>query len=280
MEKNSEAEKEPAPTSTKPCAVCNSAIPEAAKFCLECGAAQNPAAEAQSTDEERTQHESINTEIQRVEPIASEVSGSVFVPEFASLGAASTNATRNRSIIVGIAAIVLIAVVVYIIPYLKTPSTAEQGQSRAANPIIQPDAQATPARDYQLPDGTKFFGERRLKDGTVKRERVEFPNGQKDFDVTRLPDGTAKIASVELPNGSQEFNVTILPDGTEKVGRHEFPNGVKFFDLTTFPDGTKKQRRVEFPDGTKVFDVTILPDGTTKFGRRESPDGQVVRPSR
>jgi hypothetical protein len=34
-------------------------------------------------------------------------------------------------------------------------------------------------QDRQLRDGTKLFGERTLKDGTKKVERVEFPNGEK-----------------------------------------------------------------------------------------------------
>ena len=41
------------------------------------------------------------------------------------------------------------------------------------------------ARDRQLPDGTKLFGERTLKDGTNKVERIEFPNGEKAFEVAR-----------------------------------------------------------------------------------------------
>lgn len=48
------------------------------------------------------------------------------------------------------------------------------------------------AQDRQLPNGTKVFGERTLKDGTKKVERVEFPNGEKHFDVAKLPNGTIK----------------------------------------------------------------------------------------
>ena len=129
------------------------------------------------------------------------------------------------------------------------------------------------AKDYQQPDGTKIFGERTLKDGIIKRERIEYTDGSKGFDVTILPDGTEKEGRVESPDGEKSFDSTTFKDGTNKVGRVESPDGLKRFDVTTLPDGAQTVGRVELPNGEKEFDMTFLPDGTRKIGRSESPDG-------
>jgi hypothetical protein len=132
------------------------------------------------------------------------------------------------------------------------------------------------AHDRQLPDGTKYFGERTLKDGTKTSLRVEFPDGHKAFDVTHLPDGTEKSGRVEFPGGQKSFDVTHLPDGTEKSGRVEYTNGNKYFNVTFLPDGSRKFERVEDPNGNKIFDMTLLPNGTQKYGRVEKPNGEKL----
>jgi hypothetical protein len=129
------------------------------------------------------------------------------------------------------------------------------------------------AKNEVLPDGTKVFGERILKDGTKRIEQVEFPSGQKQLDKTILPDGTEKDACDEFPNGEKRFEVTVFRDGTQKVGRIEFPDGEKHFDVTILPDKTEKDARIEHPSGQKFFDVTVLADGTVKKGLVEFPDG-------
>jgi hypothetical protein len=156
------------------------------------------------------------------------------------------------------------------------------------------------AKNEVLPDGTKVFGERTLKDGTKTIERVELPNGVKKFDKTILPDGTEKDQRIEHPNGYKQFEVTFLPDGTQKTERSESPNGDKSFgitllrdgtmkedfaetasgqkqfDLTGLPDGTTKCERIEYPNGEKWFDVTVTPDGIQKAGRIEQPNGMSL----
>jgi hypothetical protein len=153
------------------------------------------------------------------------------------------------------------------------------------------------AKDEVLPDGTKYFGERKQWGGTTKAERLELPDGDKDFEVTwlkngsvrieriecqdgekdfgetDLPDGTVRTVRVEFSDGQKNFDVTELRDGTQKIGRVEKPDGEKNFDETRLPDGTEKIGRVEFPSGEKHFDTTSLPDGTDKIGRVELPDG-------
>ena len=129
-------------------------------------------------------------------------------------------------------------------------------------------------QDRQLPDGTKYFGERTLDDGTKTILRVEFPNGLKQFDVTVLPDRTVKLGRVESPDGTKNFDATMFPDGTIKIGRIEMSNNEKQFDVTRLPEDTVKYGRVEFPDGTKSFNVTRLPDGTVKTERVEYPSGE------
>jgi hypothetical protein len=128
-------------------------------------------------------------------------------------------------------------------------------------------------RDRKLQDGTKYFGERTLKDGSQKIARVELPNGDKLFDATNLPDGTQKAVRAERADGRTGFDETILPDGTVKIARTERPDGSKVFDVTTFPNGTVKIARVEFPNGGKSFDSTRLPDHTIKIARSELSDG-------
>jgi hypothetical protein len=56
-------------------------------------------------------------------------------------------------------------------------------------------------QDRQLRDGTKLFGTRTLKDGTMKAGRIELANGEKQFDVTRLSDG---------PNRSGALNSQVV----------------------------------------------------------------------
>ena len=129
-------------------------------------------------------------------------------------------------------------------------------------------------KDEILPNGNKLFGERVLKDGTKKIERVEYPNGDKDFDATVLPDHTYRAARAEYPNGQKDFDVTILPDGTVKAARRELSDGQKSFELTHLPDGTYRVARVEFPNGEKRFDVTVLRDRTEKAARDEFPNGK------
>jgi hypothetical protein len=132
-------------------------------------------------------------------------------------------------------------------------------------------------KDEVLPDGTKLFGERRLKDGTKTTVRIEYPSGVKHFDTSQLPDGTQKIGRVEDPNGQEEFDLTILPDQTQKIVRIEYPDGKKKFDVTLLPDGTMKEvAREEYPSGEKHFDVTIFPDHTTKIGRVEFSNGAKI----
>jgi hypothetical protein len=108
------------------------------------------------------------------------------------------------------------------------------------------------AKDEVLPDGTKLFGERTLKDGTRTAERKEFPNGRKDFNQTWLTNGGGKADRIELPDGEKQFDVTWLPDGTEKIGRVEHPNGEKYFDITHLPDGTEIVGRATKADGTEI----------------------------
>ncbi len=127
--------------------------------------------------------------------------------------------------------------------------------------------------DKMLPDGTKLFGERTLKDGIRKAVRVERPDGKKQFDVTWLPDGTVKSVRDEFPSGEKAFDVTWLPDGTVKVGHEEFATGEKQFDSTELPDGTRKIGHSEFRNGEKAFDTIKLADGTQKIGRWEFPNG-------
>lgn len=105
--------------------------------------------------------------------------------------------------------------------------------------------------DKVLPDGTKVFGERTLKDGTITRRRVESPNGGKMFDVTILPDGTKKAGRSEDPTGEKSFDVTIGPDGAGKIARIESPDGSKSFDVVISPDGTQTPAREINPDGTE-----------------------------
>jgi len=112
-------------------------------------------------------------------------------------------------------------------------------------------------KDEVLSDGTKLFGERTLKDGTIKVERIELPGGEKDFEETRLPDGTDKVERVEFANGKKEFDVTSLPDGTQKAARVEYKNGVMEFDVTWLRDGTRRIGRIESLDGKRQLDVTI-----------------------
>jgi hypothetical protein len=129
-------------------------------------------------------------------------------------------------------------------------------------------------QDRQLPDGTKVFGERTLKDGTRTARRKEFPDGQKNFNETWLTDGTATAERIEWPNGEKSFDVTWLKDDTMKQGRSEWPNGEKDFDVTVLRDGTVKEGRVELPNGKKLFGETHLPDGTQTAERLESPNGE------
>jgi hypothetical protein len=107
-------------------------------------------------------------------------------------------------------------------------------------------------RDTVLSDGTKVFGERTLKDGTIKRRRVESPNGITSFDVTILPDGTKKAQRAEDHTGGKSFDITILPDGTGKIARIESQSGAKSFDVTVLPDGTQTAGRDTNPDGTEA----------------------------
>ncbi len=257
----------------KQCVVCEAAIPQTAKFCLECGASQNPKPEANRTPsapadapnpvltlpseavatptaEARPSWHETATEGTPEEPYRTELdeepdSGAAKSP--VKHQGESDGSLRNQWI-----AIVLVAVVV-----ISAGFTAVRNRGK----------------DVQLPDGTKIFGQRTLKDGTVRMRRIEFPDGQKNFDETRFPDGTAKAARVEFRDGSENFDRTWLPDGTQKIARIEFPNGQKRFDVTILPDHTENTGRDEFPDGKKRFDLTILPDGTQKIGRIEFPDG-------
>ena len=130
------------------------------------------------------------------------------------------------------------------------------------------------AERVEFPDGQKQFDVTVLPDGTKNVGRLEFPNGKKWFDTAKFPDGTQKVKCVEFPDGEKDFDATILRDGTSKLGRIEFLNGQKWFDVITLPDGTEKVGRVEFPNGEKDFDSTILPDGTHRVGRIEYPNGQ------
>ena len=130
-------------------------------------------------------------------------------------------------------------------------------------------------KDEVLPDGTKMFGKRTLKDGTQTAERKEFPDGRKNFNQTWLKDGTVKAERGELPDGGKNFNETWLKDGTVKAERIEFVGGKKSFDVTWLPDGTLKTGHDEFPDGEKSFDVTRLPDKTV-VGRDELANGQKL----
>lgn len=123
-------------------------------------------------------------------------------------------------------------------------------------------------------DGSRWFGEQTLNDGTKKAKRIEFRDGQKDFDETFSPDGTRKIGRVELSNGGKFFEENIFPDGTRKIVRAELPSGAKSFDVTLLPDGTKKIQHEEFPNGEKAFGVTVLPDGTSRVARVEEPSGE------
>jgi hypothetical protein len=131
-------------------------------------------------------------------------------------------------------------------------------------------------QDRQLPDGTKLFGERTLKDGTRTAKRKEFPDGRKIFNEAWLKDGTATAERVEFPDGHKDFNETWLEDGTVKAGRSESPDGGKLFNDTWLKDGTSTAERVESPNGEKDFDVTWLKDGTKKFGRLELPNGKKL----
>jgi hypothetical protein len=107
-------------------------------------------------------------------------------------------------------------------------------------------------QDRQEADGTKIFGERTLKDGTLKQRRVVLPSGIKKFDVSLFPDGIEKIERVELPDGQRAFNFTRLPDRTVKTERIELTNGVKMFDVTISPDGTESARRSIAADGREI----------------------------
>jgi hypothetical protein len=132
--------------------------------------------------------------------------------------------------------------------------------------------------NYVSSDGTKVFGERKLKDGTVKRQRTESPSGEKAFNVTVLSDGTAKMERVEYPDGEKQFDVTRRPDGTTNTGLVIRSNGVKQFDCVLSPDGSsEKIQRAEFPNGIQQFDVTVYRDSTGKvarnIGREVHPDG-------
>jgi hypothetical protein len=128
-------------------------------------------------------------------------------------------------------------------------------------------------QDRQLPDGTKVFGERTLKDGTQTAKRVEFLNGEKYFNQTRLKDGTFKEERIEYPDGAKDFDVIFFPTGATTWGRMESPDGEKVFNETYQQDGVTKAERVEFPDGKKLFDVSWLRDGSEKAGRVDMPDG-------
>jgi len=88
-------------------------------------------------------------------------------------------------------------------------------------------------KDYVSPDGTKVFGERTLKDGTLMAKRVEFADGEKKFDVTQRPDGTEQAARVEYPNGEKDFDVTWRAQDETKNVAH-----------ATYPDGTEKRNIV------------------------------------
>jgi len=128
-------------------------------------------------------------------------------------------------------------------------------------------------KDWVLADGTRFFGYRKLKDGTEKSERVEFADGVKRIDYSKLPDGTEKAARVEYPDGERDFENTWLPDGVWTIERIKLPDGETVFNETCLKDGTAKAERIEFPNGKKLFDVTWLRDGSEKAGRVETPDG-------
>lgn len=127
-------------------------------------------------------------------------------------------------------------------------------------------------KDEVLPNGTKMFGERILKDGTKTIKRIEMVNGEKQFEVIHLPNGVHKAERVELGNGTKMFGVTMLADGTTKAQRVELANGEKDFDTDSL-DGTVKIARVEFPDGKKQFEVTQLSDGTRIVRRALKADG-------
>jgi zinc-ribbon domain len=133
--------------------------------------------------------------------------------------------------------------------------------------------QGNKGKDLVTEDGKKYFGWRKLKDGTEKAKRIEFADGMKYISEIILPDGTEKVARVEFADGEKKFDVIGLPDGSEKAARVEYPNGVKNYDVTWLPNGTKKIGRIEQPDGKKLFDVTRLRDGSEKAGRVEMPDG-------
>lgn len=267
---NSKIESTLAPT--KQCVACEAAIPQVAKFCLECGASQNPMPEANATPSapEATanpvltwQSEAVATPTARPSWHESATDGTPEEPyrtqpmdEEPESGAAkspakhpyeSNGSLRNKCIAIGLVAVVVIS----------AGLTAVRNRGK----------------DVQLADGTKIFGERTLKDGTVRMRRIEFPNGEKNFGETRFPDGTTKAARVEFRDGSMNFDTIWLPDGSQKIARIEVPDGQKRFDVTIRPDHTENTGRDEFPDGKKRFDVTILPDGTQKIGRIEFPDG-------
>jgi hypothetical protein len=127
-------------------------------------------------------------------------------------------------------------------------------------------------QDRQDADG-KVFGERKLRDGTVKQRLFVFPNGTKYFDVTWTPDGTEKVGREESHDGTKSFDVTYTPDGINRTKKVENSDGSTSFDVTFFPDGTAKVRLMVFSDGQKDFDQTQLPDGTIKIGRTEFPNG-------
>lgn len=125
------------------------------------------------------------------------------------------------------------------------------------------------AKDRVLPDGTKIFGERTLKDGTRTAERVEQATGEKDFNVAFLQDGSKKVGRVEYSDGEKQFDVTRFADGSTRAGRVECSDGRKIFNETWLRDGTVRAERIELPDGDKQFDVILVaaqpPDGTMKL---------------
>jgi hypothetical protein len=65
------------------------------------------------------------------------------------------------------------------------------------------------AKDKVLPNGTKVFGERTLKDGTVKTDRIELADAGKQFDVTSTPKGEIIILSSAEPALSAKL--TLFP---------------------------------------------------------------------
>lgn len=130
------------------------------------------------------------------------------------------------------------------------------------------------AKNEVLPNGTRIFGERILKDGTKRIERVELPNGVKKFNKTVLSDGTEKDERIEHPNGDKQFDVTFLADGTQKTERMESHDGCKSFGITLFANGTMREEREELPNGQKQFGVAALPDGTKTIERVEFPNAE------